>query len=334
MRRGRVAAVGLCVVLGVVSMNSHAAKVLVISTSYDPLNAETVASLESYGHEAIIGQPYHLFDGSVSLAGIDAALVLVNYNWSLGDMPPAGQTALLNFIDNGGGLVTGEWFVWKNAAQNSFATLYDAIPVVSTAAFTTNAGVNATTYTRATPNLVLNAGLLDSIGFTADYFGGTETKLDPKPGATVFYDSNNPLGGDGLIGWNYGDGRVLSFSTTIGSQQLAHAGFSRLLANTLAFAAGDGTLVVLGDMNGDGALDAFDVAPFELALADRTAYAATYPGLDPDVFGDMNFSGELDAFDVSAFEAALAGGGMSVPEPAAGMLLGLLALTCPRRRIV
>ncbi len=68
----------------------------------------------------------------------------------------------------------------------------------------------------------------------------------------------------------------------------------------------------LGDLDGNGILDAFDVDDFELALTDRSAYAVTHPGLDPDVIGDIDASGQLDAFDVAPFEMLLAGG-MTAP---------------------
>ncbi len=89
---------------------------------------------------------------------------------------------------------------------------------------------------------------------------------------------------------------------------------------------------ILGDMNGDGALDAFDVAPFELALADRDAYAAQFPDIDPDVRGDFDGMGGLDAFDVSGFEVALAGSGGAVPEPASLALVGIGMAAMMRRR--
>ncbi len=88
----------------------------------------------------------------------------------------------------------------------------------------------------------------------------------------------------------------------------------------------------LGDLNNDGVLDAFDVAPFEMALADRPAYLAAYPGVDPDLVGDINGDGALDAFDVAAFEALLAGAPGSVPEPGVGALMGVGLLALVRRR--
>ncbi len=83
---------------------------------------------------------------------------------------------------------------------------------------------------------------------------------------------------------------------------------------------------VLGDLDGNGVLDAFDVSPFELALSDPQAYHQTYPGLDPDRLGDLNGDGVLDAFDVGGFEVLLAGSGASAPEPSVAGGLGILAL--------
>ncbi len=90
---------------------------------------------------------------------------------------------------------------------------------------------------------------------------------------------------------------------------------------------------LLGDLSRDGVLDAFDVAPFELALADRAAYEAAYPESDPDALGDFSGDGVLDAFDVSGFETALAGQQTFVPEPASALLagLGMTALLARRR---
>ncbi len=80
--------------------------------------------------------------------------------------------------------------------------------------------------------------------------------------------------------------------------------------------------IILGDLNGDGVLDAFDVAPFELALSDRQAFTAAYPDLDADTLGDFDGNGQLDAFDAAGFEAALAGS--PVPEPGTTIILGIL----------
>jgi len=83
---------------------------------------------------------------------------------------------------------------------------------------------------------------------------------------------------------------------------------------------------VLGDMDGNGTFDAFDVDDFELALADSAGYIAAHPGLDPDILGDIDGSGVLDAFDVDDFEALLAG---ATAGPAQGMLVSSVSVAVP-----
>jgi len=96
----------------------------------------------------------------------------------------------------------------------------------------------------------------------------------------------------------------------------------------------DPTPIVLGDMDGNGVFDAFDVDDFELALADRQAYLDSHGELAPDLLGDFDASGALDAFDVNGFETALASidGLKAAPEPATGawVVLGVVAFL--RRR--
>ncbi len=43
-------------------------------------------------------------------------------------------------------------------------------------------------------------------------------------------------GGAGLLGWTYGSGRVLSFSTPIGPAELSNADYKQLLNNAVKWA--------------------------------------------------------------------------------------------------
>jgi hypothetical protein len=61
-----------------------------------------------------------------------------------------------------------------------------------------------------------------------------------------------------------------------------------------------------GDMNCDGAIDAFDIEPFILALTDPNGYAAAYPGCDRNL-ADINGDAAVDAFDIEPFVALLTG---------------------------
>jgi hypothetical protein len=61
-----------------------------------------------------------------------------------------------------------------------------------------------------------------------------------------------------------------------------------------------------GDLNCDGAIDAFDIEPFILALTDPAGYAAAYPDCDIDL-ADVNGDGTVDSFDIEPFIALLTG---------------------------
>jgi hypothetical protein len=67
-------------------------------------------------------------------------------------------------------------------------------------------------------------------------------------------------------------------------------------------------VITPGDLNGDGAVDFFDIDAFLLALFDAAAYNAQNPGLDAVLWGDVNGDGALDFFDIDPFIDVLFGG--------------------------
>jgi hypothetical protein len=64
--------------------------------------------------------------------------------------------------------------------------------------------------------------------------------------------------------------------------------------------------VTPGDLNCDGAIDAFDIEPFILALLDPIGYQAAWPNCNIDN-ADINGDGVLDAFDIEPFVTLLVG---------------------------
>jgi outer membrane protein assembly factor BamB len=57
---------------------------------------------------------------------------------------------------------------------------------------------------------------------------------------------------------------------------------------------------VLGDLNCDGGLNAFDVGPFILALTDPAGYASRYPACSLSL-ADINGDGAVDLSDIASF---------------------------------
>ncbi len=85
----------------------------------------------------------------------------------------------------------------------------------------------------------------------------------------------------------------------------SHGGGERSLTKWSYFAFG--TLrPMLGDANCDGAIDAFDIEPFVLALTDVDAYRLSLPGCDYTL-ADINQDGRVDVFDIDGFVELLLG---------------------------
>ena len=63
--------------------------------------------------------------------------------------------------------------------------------------------------------------------------------------------------------------------------------------------------ILLGDMNGSGEVNNFDIAAFALALFDPPAYSQMFPEIDSDRVGDFSGDGVLSNFDIAGFAAVL-----------------------------
>ena len=57
----------------------------------------------------------------------------------------------------------------------------------------------------------------------------------------------------------------------------------------------------IGDMNGDGEVDNFDIGPFAAALFTPPMYDVTHPSLDPNQIGDFTGDGVMNNFDIAGF---------------------------------
>ncbi|WP_230778683.1 hypothetical protein [Roseiconus lacunae] len=64
---------------------------------------------------------------------------------------------------------------------------------------------------------------------------------------------------------------------------------------------------VLGDANGDGVLNNFDINPFGLALLDPAGFAASFPNVDANFVLDFDCDGSLNNLDINPFANKLLG---------------------------
>lgn len=202
--------------------------------------------LTGAGYSVTTGVNFYEFDGSQSLSGYNVVLFTAAQIWDK-DMPSPGQTALKNFVNSGGGLITGEWVLWAWKASGLFQDLYSVLPATTSATYNSNTPI---TYTQNILDPQIDYLLPGSFSFPVTSYDGTESRIWAKDGALVFFDTDNFTAPDnaGLVGWSYGSGRVLSFSTTIGPDELGDADYAQLLTNAVAWSAVPipGSLLLLG----------------------------------------------------------------------------------------
>jgi type 1 glutamine amidotransferase len=221
-----------------------ASKILLLSSGDAGAESNTYAiqsALQAAGDTVTIGPTYDAFTGS-GLAGYNAVFLNPNSNWwNASDMPVAGQQALLNYVNQGGGLVTGAMVSMWNEYPGEFRTLGPALPAWGGDPATFNSPI---VFTSLTANSVMNAGLPSTFSFTAGGYD-TEIYLTPKAtNATTFFTTNQwtpTFGGAGVsygsIGWNYGAGRVLNLSTFSDNVAVSNATYDQMLVNSINWAA-------------------------------------------------------------------------------------------------
>lgn len=268
---------------------SYAGDVLIVSAGSPDTDNALVTALANQGHNATIGPNYWEFSTSTDLSPYDVLYIQGNGNWTQSDMPVDAQSMILEFTENGGGIIFSEWVVWMVAARDVFQVLAAAMPVEETTVFRTTADV---TFTLNTPEPFLTDGLPTSFTMPLTSFSGTESFLRPKLDATVFYDSDWVIGdetGGAAIGWDICGGRVVNFSTTIGTAQIQDPNFQLLFGNMVTWVSRSETdnTCPIDFVPPCGVLNFFDISQF----------LARFAALDPRA--DLNNDGTHDFFDVS-----------------------------------
>src|SRR6185295_6465434 len=98
------------------------------------------------------------------------------------------------------------------------------------------------------------------------------------------------------------------------------------LSNGAIYRIASNATFILGDMNGDGVVNNFDIFPFEQGLASTSQYLAQFPALvNFKMRGDISADHTFNNFDVHPFELILASSSQPVAEPPA-LWLGMSGL--------
>lgn len=229
-----------------------AQRVYLFGTGVPERDAALYEALQAHGLQVTQGVPYQTFDGSQSLSGYQVA-VLVDTGY-IDDMPIDGQWALLDWVGGGHGLVTLEWTVWNAYSANLLSVLRTLIPATCRQ-YTYRMRI---LYQQQVSEPVLNQGL----GASLDLGEGSEARLRPKLGATVYYTSDYAASAGGVIGWAYQGGRVISLSVAPAyalNPIAQNAVFRRLLTNAVRWAAQNACAPSRGDVDGNGCVDDADL---------------------------------------------------------------------------
>ncbi len=281
-----------------ISHTANAANVLVVSAGSADTDAALVNAIVAQGHTASIGPTYWEFDTNFDLSGFDVIYIQGNGNWTQSDMPLDAQSMILDFAQEGAGVVFSEWVIWMVQARNVFQVLAAAMPVEPTTTFRSTAVV---TFTENVNDPFVSDNLPASFNMPLTSFSGTETFLTPKENATVFYDSNWVIGdqtGGAVVGWDICGGRVVNFSTVNGINQINDPNFQILLSNLMTWVSrSEEDAVCFADIAVPcGVLDFFDISQY------LSRFAAQ------DERADLNNDGNIDFFDISIYISGYSSG--------------------------
>ena len=173
--------------------------------------------LEAQGNTVSAGPAYTAFTGD-GLAAYNAVFLLPNGAYYNGvDMPDSGQQALVDYVKNGGGLVTSE-AVGDMIQGPGGVHMLQAAERHSVHGAVSQHRQFAVILGQITNDPIMNDQLPSQLVLHPQgYF--TEIGYTPKWGATAFFNTNQwtaTFGGygvmAGVVGWTFGSGRVLSLS--------------------------------------------------------------------------------------------------------------------------
>ena len=223
---------------------SHAATAMAINAyiiSSDTVSGNAIVDiLLNSNINAQLGVATSDWDGTqVDLNEIDA-IVLVSRDENTPIMPLIGQQAIVDFVENGGGLILGGSTRSRERMGDYelLSPLFPFNPIGSLSA-------GGVTFIVNTPNEILDEDIPENgILFffdSADPLGLDIDIFFTAPGATEYYTYNTPSiipHPAGLVGWQIGEGQVLAFTNRLYPRELESVSMVTLFRNAVTFASG------------------------------------------------------------------------------------------------
>jgi hypothetical protein len=213
------------------------ATVYVLSSGNAGADQAIMDALRTGGHQPTLGVRFDDWDGTqADLSSFDVVVLLKNFNFNTDAMLDAGASAVEAYVAAGGGVVTGELVLYNMyIGHPSNSPLKAVLPVITGGQI---GQTTETTYTRENADPIIDRDLPASFPFSLirQFTNVTETRLALKTGAVSFYHSSQ-VGGPGLAGWGYGQGRAVSLSTMMTGIELASFDYQQLVINAVSWAA-------------------------------------------------------------------------------------------------
>jgi uncharacterized protein (TIGR03437 family) len=203
---------------------SDPAHILLLRSGITDSDREVQRALEERGHTVTVGPASSDFTGrQASLATYDATVILYPTD-SIPVPNPDGVTAIRNYVQSGGRVLTTEPF---NSAAGNSSPLRSLFPITRVSNYNYS---SPTTFATSDAEPILNEGVADPFALDNISQGYFELTSDAK----VFYTSR--VSGSGLIGRTLpGSGRVLCFAVSVTALELQNPDFRRLFQNTIAW---------------------------------------------------------------------------------------------------
>ena len=290
------AALLLAPLLCLAPLRAEAADVLLIWDLQNSHTSSLISALQAGGHNVTQSSTNESgYTGSNPDPTGFHVVIHLNGDTYQTEMPLAGQTALVSFVQNGGGFIAHEWNGYQVDTQNEMQAMIDITPIERSSGGTTALTLSPVSGQSTHPILASVAGSISLP--SAGHNIGTARFYATDPATVLMTDQS---GNDAIVIREWGAGKVVHFHHSgnhSNSAILSDAGLQDIYVDAVTWAVGSCDADGDGfdsDAGGCGGLDCDDGDAAINPLA-----AETCDAVDQDCDGDIvefftDTDGDLD----------------------------------------